>query len=86
MGNESYKWEAITGIFGCDFTIIDVQVHIFRRIGKDPVWNPSYPPEMLIRLMEGAGVDKAILISYEPGDILPDLAGDPLGTLNARWS
>jgi predicted TIM-barrel fold metal-dependent hydrolase len=58
--------------------IVDVQVHIFRRIGKDPVWNPSYPPEMLIGLMDGAGVDKAILISYEPQDILPDLGGDPL--------
>jgi len=58
--------------------IIDVQVHIFRRVGKDPVWNPSYPPEMLVNLMEDAGVDRAILISYEPNDILPDLDGDPL--------
>jgi predicted TIM-barrel fold metal-dependent hydrolase len=53
---------------------IDVQVHIFRRaMGVEP------PPlaERLLEQMDAARVDKAILISYEGKDILPDLNYDP---------
>lgn len=53
------------------YLIIDTQVHIFRRVGREP-WR-HYPAERLVSEMSTAGVDKAVLISYEGKDILPDL-------------
>lgn len=51
--------------------IIDTQVHIFRyvRMGR----NRSFTGDYLVSQMDLAGVDRAILISYEARDIMPDL-------------
>lgn len=77
----SLKADAITKVKETDMgkvqremrtMIIDVQVHIFRRVRIGQRWE-EYPAERLISEMEVAGVDKAILISYEGKDILPDL-------------
>jgi predicted TIM-barrel fold metal-dependent hydrolase len=55
--------------------IIDTQVHVFRKLANLP-WK-TYPPERLVDDMKRAGVDKAILISYEPKDILPSVGWNP---------
>ena len=45
--------------------IIDTQVHVFKQLPYFGAINREYSGELLIALMDDAGVDKAILISYD---------------------
>lgn len=54
--------------------IIDLQTHLYRPCRVLPEGASS---EMLLAAMDAARVDKAVIISYEGKDILPDTGRDP---------
>lgn len=54
--------------------IIDMQTHLIRPCREFPRGGTK---EMLLTAMETAGVDKAVIISYEGKDVLLDIGGDP---------
>ena len=54
--------------------IIDVQTHLVQPCRMVP---QGASPEELLAAMDAAGVNRAVIISYEGKDILPDTKGDP---------
>lgn len=54
--------------------IVDVQTHLIRPSRMVPKGASS---QMLLAAMDAANVDKAVIISYEGKDILPDTERDP---------
>ena len=61
--------------------VVDVQTHVMRRaFSKKPMsWHFGWhecPPALLVAEMDDAGVDRAILISYDAENIHLDLEGD----------
>ncbi len=54
--------------------VIDAQTHLLRPCRMRP---KGASAEMLLEAMDAAGVDRAVIISYEGKDILPDTGRDP---------